>query len=129
LLGEHDSGVAAGLRALKLSPHHPEWYISFAGFALLTAQRYKEAIVTLAPAPEAICDTPAYLAASHAYLGRANEAQVYRDTIYRHVSNQIAKGWFPEDTSCADWLLAMAPFLHQEDADHYREGLRRAGID
>ncbi len=36
---------------------------------------------------------------------------------------------FPGDMSCIDWLLAMDPFQHPADLEHYREGLRKAGFE
>ena len=129
LVGEHDHAVDAGRRALRLSPHHPEWYAAFAGIALFAARQYEEAIATMAVAPEALCNTPAFIAASYAHLGREDRGVHYRDTVRRHHQRQLARGLFPRETSCVDWLLALDPFQHQADLEHYAGGLRQAGFE
>ena len=128
LLGEHGVAVEAGRTALRLCPHRPEWHAAFAGEALFAARLYEEAIGVLATAPEALCNTPAFLAAAHAHLGRDGRCPAYRDTVYRHHRRQLARGLFPAGTGCLDWLLAMDPFRLAADAEHYAEGLRRAGF-
>ena len=129
LTGDLERGVEAGRNALRLSPHHPEWYVSFVGLALLAARHYEEAIETMASAPEAICDTPAYIAAAHAHLGRTEGILDYRNTVYRHFQNQTARGDIPKGTSCVEWLLEMCPFRRAADANHYEDGLRKAGFE
>jgi tetratricopeptide (TPR) repeat protein len=70
LIGDHDLAVEAGRSALRLAPHHPERYAAFVGMALFSARLHEEAIATMAAAPEALCNTPAFIAAAHAHLGR-----------------------------------------------------------
>ncbi len=129
LIGEHDLAVNCGRNALRLSPHHPEWYEAFIGVAFFAAGLYEEAIETMAMAPEALCVTPAYIAASYAHLGRATEASMYRQTVYRHYRTQLARGDFTEETTCINWLLSLDPFQNSVDARHYEDGLRKAGFE
>ena len=128
LIGDHELAVEAGRSALRLAPHHPEWYAAFAGIALFVARRHEEAIATMAPAPEALCNTPAFIAAAYAHLGQTEECACHRETVYRHHRRQLARGIFPGDMSCIDWLLAMDPFQRASDAEHYASGLRKAGF-
>jgi TolB-like protein len=128
LIGDHDLAVETGRRALRLAPHRPEWHAGFVGIALFAARLHEEAIETMAPTPQAICNTPAYLAASYAHLGQAQKGAAYRDTLYRHYRLHVARGVVPPDASCIDWLLAMDPFQRPEDVAHYREGLQMAGF-
>jgi DNA-binding SARP family transcriptional activator len=128
LIGEHALAVEAGRSALRLAPHHPEWHAAFAGEALFAAGLYEEAIVTLAPAPEALCNTPAFIAASYAHLGQTEHCFAHRDTVHRHHGRQQARGFFPEGMSCIEWLLAMDPFQQPADVAHYLDGLRKAGF-
>jgi len=128
LIGDHDLAVEAGRSALRLAPHHPEWYAAFVGIALFVARLHEEAIATMAPAPEALCNTPAFIAASCAHLGRIEECAAHRETVYRHHRRQLARGMFPGDMSCIDWLLAMDPFRLPSDVEHYASGLRKAGF-
>ena len=99
-----------------------------AGIALFAARIYDEAIETMAPAPEALCNTPAFIAASYAHLGRVDRTPVYRETVQRHHRRQLARGLFAEGTSCIDWLIALDPFRQAADAQHYLDGLRKAGF-
>jgi DNA-binding SARP family transcriptional activator len=128
LIGDHDLAVETGRQALRLAPHHPEWYAAFVGIALFAARLHEEAIATLAAAPEALCNTPAFIAAACAHLGRIEQCAAHRDTVYRHHGRQLARGMFPGDMSCIDWLLAMDPFQVPADAEHYASGLRKAGF-
>jgi DNA-binding SARP family transcriptional activator len=129
LIGDHDRAVEAGRSALRLAPYHPEWYAAFVGIALFSARLHEEAIATMAPAPEALCNTPAFIAASYAHLGRIGECASHRDTVSRHHRRQLARGLFPGVTSCIDWLLAMDPFQLPSDTEHYASGLRKAGFE
>jgi DNA-binding SARP family transcriptional activator/Tfp pilus assembly protein PilF len=128
LIGEPGLAVEAGRSALRLAPHHPEWYTAFAGIALFSAREHEEAIATMAAAPEALCNTPAFIAAAYAHLGQLEACPSHRDTVYRHHRRQLERGLFPSGTSCIDWLLAMDPFRRPADAEHYAEGLRKAGF-
>jgi tetratricopeptide (TPR) repeat protein len=130
LIGEHDLAVEAGRRALRLQPHHPDWYAGFVGIALFNARLNEEAIQTMAPAPEAFCTEPAFIAASYAHLGQPAEAARYRPTVYRHYQNRLKRGATSATaTNCIDWLLASDPFQLASDVEHYTDGLRKAGFD
>jgi DNA-binding SARP family transcriptional activator len=129
LVGDHALAVETGRTALRLQPHHPDWYAGLIGIALFGARLHEEAIETMAPAPEAFCSAPAFMAAAHAHLGREGEAARYRQTVYRHYRNRLARREFGEGTSCVAWLLGIDPFRRAEDVAHYAEGLRRAGFE
>ncbi|UYG08645.1 BTAD domain-containing putative transcriptional regulator [Halomonas sp. M4R1S46] len=129
LAGDPQQGVAAARRALRLAPYRPEWYAGMAGIAFFSAHLYEEAIATMATAPEAFCNTPAFLAAAHAHLGQPQRAAGHRDTVYRHYRYQLSRGTFPSGISCLDWLTALDPYRREADAAHYLEGLRRAGFE
>lgn len=129
LLGEPELAVEAGRSALRLAPHHPEWYATFVGIALFGARLHEEAIETMAPAPEALCNTPAFMAAAYAHLGQPEQGATHRDTAHRHYRHQLARGEFPQGISCIEWLLAMDPFRRPADLEHYRDGLRKAGFE
>lgn len=128
LIGEPDRGVEAARRALRLAPHRPDWYAGMAGIALFSARRYQEAIDTMACAPEAFCNTPAFIAASYAHLGQPQRGAEHRDTVYRHYRYQMARGLFPRNYACIDWLTALDPYRNADDAEHYVDGLRKAGF-
>jgi TolB-like protein/cytochrome c-type biogenesis protein CcmH/NrfG len=130
LIGERDLAVDAGRHALRLQPHHPDWYAGLVGIALFSARLHDEAIQTMTPAPEAFCTEPAFIAAAYAHQGQAAEAARYRPTVYRHYQNRLKRAAAaPATTSCIDWLLASDPFQLPADAEHYTAGLRKAGFD
>jgi len=128
MLGEHEAAIECGTKALRLSPHHPDWYVSFAGFALMTGRRYQEAIAVMSEAPEAVCDTPSYIAVCYAHLGLVDESKQYVETLQRHYQRQLARGDYPADTTCIDWVLSMAPYRLDGDRQHFFEGLKIAGF-
>jgi TolB-like protein len=129
LIGEHEVAVELGRHALRLQPHHPDWYAGLIGIALFAARRHDEAIEAMAPAPEAFCSEPAFIAAAHAHLGRPDASRPYRETVYRYYRHRLARGQFTARTSCIGWLLEIDPFQRPADAEHYVEGLRKAGFD
>lgn len=129
LIGEPDKGVEAARKALRLAPYHPDWYAGMAGIAFFTAYRYQEAIDTMALAPEAFCNTPAFIAASYAHLGQPQQGAAHRDTVYRHYRYQMSRGGFPGNFDCIAWLTALDPYQNPADVEHYVDGLRKAGFD
>ncbi|EPC03706.1 hypothetical protein L861_19420 [Litchfieldella anticariensis FP35 = DSM 16096] len=129
LAGDPERGVEAARKALRLAPYRPEWYAGMAGIAFFSAHLYGEAIETMASAPQAFCNTPAFIAASYAHLGHPEQGASHRDTVYRHYHYQLARGTFPEHTGCLDWLMALDPYRRTDDAEHYLEGLRKAGFE
>ncbi|MFC3282470.1 BTAD domain-containing putative transcriptional regulator [Litchfieldella rifensis] len=129
LAGEPERGVEAARKALRLAPYRPEWYAGMAGIAFFSARLYDEAIDTMASAPQAFCNTPAFIAAAYAHLGHPEQGASHRDTVYRHYRYQMARGTFPEHTGCLDWLTALDPYRRTADAEHYLEGLRKAGFE
>ncbi|MCG6659195.1 hypothetical protein HOP52_15660 [Halomonas campisalis] len=129
LIGHPERGVAAARQALRLAPYRPEWYAGMAGIAFFSAHLYDEAIDTLACAPQAFCNTPAFIAATYAHMGHPQRGASHRDTVYRHYRYQLARGTFPKHISCLDWLAALDPYRRPADAEHYLEGLRKAGFE
>ena len=129
MLGEHEAAVETGRRALYLAPHRPEWYVGLIGNALFTGREYEEAIETMLQAPQALCDTPAFLAASYAQMGQAKDCRPYPEVMNRHQRVQLGRGWFPEETSCIDWVLGMNPYRQPSDVEHLVGALRKAGFD
>ena len=129
LIGDHETAVEAGRRALRLAPHHPEWYVVMVGLALFAGRHYEEAVETISTAPEANCSIPAVLAAAYAHKGEPERGVYYKDTVLRHFRRMVARGAYPSNRSCVDWLLDLDPFQNPADAAHYEEGLRKAGFE
>jgi adenylate cyclase len=71
--GKEDVGNAK--RAMRLNPHHPEWYLVALGYAAYHGGLYDEAIAALRRVTsQTVLEAPLYLALSYAELGRRNEA-------------------------------------------------------
>lgn len=128
-LGEPEVGVEAGELALRLDPYYPDWYAGSLGAARFMARDYEGAIAQLSAVPEAICDTPAYLAAALAYVGRHSECASWRDLLHRQYEQRRAQGELATDVGCIDWLISINPFRLSNDREHFMTGLRMAGID
>lgn len=124
LMGHHDIAVRIGRNTLRLAPHHPDWYAGFVGIALFSARLPEEAIEVMSLAPQAICDTPAFLAAAYGHIGNPAEAKRHAATVYRHYERYCSN----QDKSCVDWLVSLNPFRLASDSDYFRSGLRKAGF-
>jgi len=129
LIGDHETATQVGRRALWLAPHHPEWYVVMVGMALFAGRHYEEAIEVISTAPEANCSIPAVLAAAYAHNGEPERGIDYKDTVLRHFRRVIARGSYPSNRSCVEWLLDLDPFQNPADAAHYEDGLRKAGFE
>ena len=118
--GRAVDGVQVVRRAMRLNPHHPEYWEMQFGPILFDARQYEEAIATLQSLRS--LDTifaQLYLAASHAALGHDEQA---RDAVARintfHPSATVAQCTAP----------SMAPYKNLVDLQHFRENLRKAGL-
>jgi adenylate cyclase len=73
-LGRAEEGVELIKRAMRLNPHHPEWYIRSLGYALYYAQRYADAIAAYTQLRDRDLSCHLHLALSYAQLGQHLEA-------------------------------------------------------
>jgi adenylate cyclase len=73
-LGRPEEGVDLIERAMRLNPHHPEWYIRSLGYALYYAQRYEDAIAAYRRLRDCDLSCHLHLALSYAQLGHNAEA-------------------------------------------------------
>jgi adenylate cyclase len=120
LAGRAEEAIEWALKAMRLNPHYPAWYVLQLGPIYYDAHRYADAIATL----EGLGDSETiwsnlYLAASHAQLGHDSEA---RQAIERALAIQ------PEAT-IAGWTTAeKISYKDPSYRKHFREGLRKAGL-
>jgi adenylate cyclase len=73
-LGRAEEGVELIIRAMRLNPHHPQWYIRSLGYALYYARRYDDAIVAYTRLRDRDLSCHLHLALSYAQLGQDSEA-------------------------------------------------------
>ena len=118
--GRAEEGLELALKAMRLNPHHPEYWLMQLGQIYYDARRYEEAIATLEGLRT--LDTMSirlYLAASHAALGHTGEAQ---KAITRALE-------LDSQATLARWTSAeLAPYKNPVDLEHFREHLRKAGL-
>ena len=117
LLGRAEEGVKAIEKAMRLNPRYPDWYGYGLMEALYTAKRYQDAIAIADKVKVRHLPTYLVLAGSYAQLGRMDDAQ-------EAVSKVLA---IKPDFSLS-WWREIQKYARPEDAEHYLEGLRKAGL-
>jgi len=116
-LGRPEEGIDWIRKAMRLNPHHPERFWSHLGKAHFAARQYSEAIEAFMHLSTMDAVQHAFVAAAHAWLGDETAATA-------HVA-QI-KGLDPE--FAFEKLAATLHYARDEDTQHLRDGLMRAGI-
>ena len=118
--GKVAEGLELARKAMRLNPHFPQWYVAQLGQIYFDARQYEEAITTLKSLRS--LDTilsNLYLAASQAHLGHLGDA---KKAIARAL--ELDAG-----ASMQKWgNVKMAPYKNAEDLEHFRDGLRKAGL-
>ncbi|WP_119460297.1 adenylate class-3/4/guanylyl cyclase [Rhodospirillaceae bacterium SYSU D60014] len=116
-LGRPDEGIVWVNKAMRLNPHHPDWYCEHLGLALYAARRYAEASRTLQRISDAPVWIHAYLAACFAQMGDipATQARTAKVLAMRP-DFSIARSARSE------------PFMLEADMKHWTEGLLKAGL-
>ena len=102
---------------MRLDPFHPDWFLWDAGIIYFTARQYEAAIAAIERGREPDADTLLFLAASYAQLGRLPEAQAA-------VKRVLA---LDPSATVAKWA-AQEPYKNPADLEHYKDGLRKAGL-
>jgi adenylate cyclase len=118
--GRTEEAIEWALRAMRLNPHHPTWYVLQLGPIYYDGRRYADAVATL----EGLGDSETiwsnlYLAAGHAQLGHDSEA---RRAIERVLKIQ------PQATVEEMSAPEKVPYKEQSYREHFRDGLRKAGL-
>jgi adenylate cyclase len=116
--GKAEDGLFFALKAIKINPHHPEYYADQLGTIYFDARQYENAVRTL-EGLRTICtpNTLIYLAASHAALGHADTA---RDLVNKLLARE------PQST-ISYWATIM-PHRESRDREHVAVNLRLAGL-
>jgi TolB-like protein len=116
--------------ALRLNPHHPTWYLDWCVWANVGARRYEEAIGFGQQLPvDCNPEMPGWMAVAYAHTGQLEEA---RRLAQRFVDNVCAIWTGDTKPTHAEIVLRVFsdnPFRYEEDIEHFKEGLRIAGLD
>ena len=116
--GEPDQALKWFERARVLDRFYdPPWYWPFQGIAHFAARRFELAIADLSRSPTMPVWVTAYLAASHALLGRTAEGRDFGARTIRTAPDFSLTRFARKE-----------PFRRQEDRDILLEGLRTAGL-
>ena len=102
---------------MRLNPFYPEWYLWSGGQVYYPARRYDAVIEAVERMTEPPADPLLFLAASYAQLGRLTEA---RATVKRVLA--------VDPNATVAKFTAEQPYKNPEDLEHYRDGLRKAGL-
>jgi TolB-like protein/class 3 adenylate cyclase/Tfp pilus assembly protein PilF len=114
--GRAAEGIDLIRQAMRLNPYHPDWYWTDLAIGLYAAHRYAEALD--ANRRIAAWKSPAHLArlaACYAQLGRLDEARAEAAELLRVKPDfRISR--------------LVASYQDPADAEHERDGLRKAGL-
>jgi DNA-binding SARP family transcriptional activator/Tfp pilus assembly protein PilF len=113
--GHIEEGIDRIREAMRLNPYHPEWYWTNLGSVLYEARKYADAAEAFGQITR-----PGYwifcrLAGCYAQLGQMNEARAMAANALR----------LRPDFSVANLRLLEC---HAAEAEHIREGMRKAGL-
>lgn len=130
LQGEAERGLALILRALELNPLGPPWWQAYAAVAQFVLGRFEECLDHGGKAPaKLIVDTPAYLAAAAAHLGREETAARHLAAFREDFADRIAPGRPCDDDELLRWLMHVNPFRDPDHTKLLADGVVRAGLN
>ena len=129
-LGDAESALALGRKAMRLHPAFPPYYAGPVGLALFVLGRDAEVLTIGSQTPLSMfVDIPAFLAASCALTGDLERSRVYLREFLSQLGERITYGRAPDPGEPLRWLLHVNPFRRAEDADRLARGLRLAGLE
>jgi len=129
-LGDAESALALGTKAMRLHPGFPPYYGAPVGLALFVLGRDAEVLAVGAQAPITMfVDIPAFLAASCALSGDLERARFYLGEFLSGLGDRITYGRPPDPGEPLRWLLHVNPFRRSEDIARLEQGLRLAGLE
>jgi adenylate cyclase len=112
-----DKEVKKTTEAMRLNPFYPDWYLWNVGIAHYPARKYDAVIDAVERMREPPVDPLLFLAASYAQLGRLTESQA---TVKRVLA-------LDQNATVAKFA-AQQPYKNPADLEHYKDGLRKAGL-
>jgi adenylate cyclase len=115
--GRVDEAIELLTDAMRLNPFYPDWYLWNSGIVHYSARKYDAAIDAVERIREPAADALLFLAASYGQLGRLTEAQA---TVKRVLALD------PNATVAK--FAAQQPYKNPDDLEHYKDGLRKAGL-
>ncbi len=117
LTGRADEGVELVKKAMRINPSYLNWYEEALGLAAYVAHRYDEASSAFKKVKHHTLLSRATFAASYAQLGQLAEARAETEKLLMS---------HPEIT--VERFVGKLYFKNPADLEHYKEGLRKAGV-
>lgn len=118
-LGRAKEGLAIALKAMRLNPHYPEWYVVNLIQIYYDAGEYENAIAAFARLHTETALALVYLSASYAALDRLDEARTSVARLSTLDPGATLKKWTNPTIS---------PYKLPEDSDRFRKDLQKAGL-
>jgi adenylate cyclase len=115
--GRVDEAIALMAEAVRLNPFYPDWYLWNVAIAHYPARHYDVVIDAVERMQDPTADALLFLAASYAQLGRTAEAEAIMKRVLA----------LDPEATVAKWA-AQQPYKNLNDLEHYKEGLRKAGL-
>ncbi len=116
-LGRPVEGIEWIRKAMRLNPYHPERFWSHLGRAQFTARAYADAIQSYSRITAPDHAHHAFMAAASAHMGNTTAASAHAREVLTRA---------PDFTVTA--FLATLHYSREEDREHCREGLLKAGL-
>ena len=114
--GRAEEGIELIHQAMRLNPHHPDWYWAVLSLSFYAGRRYEEALAANQKfRPGKSAWQLARDAACLAQLGRADEAQAVTAEVLRIKPSFSLRAEIPR-------------YRYSADAEHLREGMLKAGL-
>ena len=127
-LGQPDEAYATAQVAMRLNPHHPDWYLSDLGVIRFAQRRYPECLECFGQIPETGPRAPAWKAAAAAHLGRDVEARKHAAAFLANAGKAWAGKANAGPRDYVRWFVRHVPLRLAADQDHLLRGLRKAGL-
>jgi adenylate cyclase len=127
-LGTPEVGLQIAETALRLNPHCPDWYLSDKAVIHFIARQYEPALAIYDSIGELYPHSALWHAAAAAKAGREAESRRQGETFLVHACQVWASDHKVGPAEQVAWVLENLPFRREADAEHFREGLRLAGL-
>ncbi|MDJ0612957.1 MAG: adenylate/guanylate cyclase domain-containing protein [Rhizobiaceae bacterium] len=114
--GRSEEAIALLEKAMRLNPFYPDQYVWHLGGAYYNLKEYDKAIATIKTMQNPT-EGRRILAASYGMLGKTDEAKQQAALIMKAHPNFNLDHW-----------ASILPDFHDQDTEHFIEGLRRAGL-
>ena len=115
--GRPEEALKMAERAFELNPLPPSYYYWLLTWVLYSARRYEQVVALQTKDLPHSIGFHRNLAASLAQLGRLEDARESAKQFLELVPRFTISSW-----------LELLPFRNAEDAEHFREGYRKAGF-